>query len=199
VVRIGKISWRSDFGGPEIMPITKIDMENITDYLKKRFPDRVHAQPRHVSEIVEELSKENIKSIEDIDDLVAKYPLNEYISKSEHEMGFRLADVGVIRSLLVAKKIDEINNIINSWRPLPITPETLRDLDPFVNIGGGIASYLMKSGNNIKIDATNVGTLEISFDELGNRIGTGLPYLRRLAARLESFREILLSGAKAEA
>jgi hypothetical protein len=175
------------------MSLTKINTENITDYLKKCFPDRAHAEPKHISEIITELSKENIIYIEDIDNLMGLYPLDKYISKSEDEMGFRLADVGVIRSLLVAKKIDEINGIIKGWGSLPIKPEKLQDTAPFVNIGGGIASYLMKSGNNIKIVATNVGELEISFDELGDRIGTGLPYLRRLEARLESFRKVLFA------
>ena len=179
------------------MPLTKIDVENITDYLKRNFPDRVHAKSGHVSEIIEELSKENIENIEDLEDLVAKYPPDEYVSKSEHEMGFRLADVGVIRSLLVARKIDKINSIINCWKPLPTKPEKLQDSNPFVNIGSGVASYLVKSGKSIKIHATNVGELEISFDELGDRIGTGLPYLRRLESRLDAFKEMLLSKAKA--
>jgi len=142
---------------------------------------------------MDDLSKEDIKNIEDLEALVEKYPPGEYLSKMEHEMGSRLADVGVIRSLLVAKKIDEINGIINSWT-LPAKHETLKDPDPFVNIGSGIASYLMKSGGSIKIYATNVGELEISFDQLGNRIGTGLPYLRRLKGRLEAFKKILLES-----
>lgn len=180
------------------MPHT-IDMENITGYLKRCFPDRIHAQPEHVAEIIEELSKEGIKNIEDIDDLMVRYLSLIHVDKMEHEMGFRLADVGVIRSLLVAKKIDEINTTIKGWGPLPPTSETVRDIKPFVDISGGPASFLQKSGNSIKIYSTNVGPLDISFDELGDRIGTGLPYLRRLAARLDSFKEILLSASRAEA
>lgn len=173
------------------MSTTEINQNNILDYMKKRFPDRVHAQLKSVSEIIGELSKENINNLDDIDNLMIKYPPNEHVPKLEHEIGIRLSDVGVLRSLLVAKKIDEIKDIIESWRPLPTEPERLKDPDPFVNIGSGISSYLMKSGDNIKIYATNEGELDISFDELGNRIGTGLPYLRRLESRLESFREIL--------
>jgi hypothetical protein len=179
------------------MPTVKINQHNILDYLKKRFPDRVHAQPTSVSEIIDELSKENINNLEDIESLMIRYPPNEYVPKLEHEIGIRLSDVGVLRSLLVAKKIDEIKDIIDGWRPLPIEPDRLRDSNPFVNIGGGISSYLMKSGDSIKVYATNVGELDISFDELGNRIGTGLPYLRRLESRLESFREILSQEANA--
>lgn len=181
------------------MTNTKIDLEKIVDYLMIHFPDRVHAQAKYVSEIIDELSKEGINNIECLEELLANYPPNEYIPKLENEIGIRLSDVGVIRSLLVARKIDEINEIIDSWRPLPMNPETMRDLSPFVNIGSGISSYLMKSGNRIKILATNEGELDISYDDLGNRIGIGLPYLRRLAGRLESFRDILSSEARAEA
>jgi len=143
-------------------------------------------------------SKENIKNIEDLKDLVARYPPDEYVSKSENKMGFRLADVGVIRSLLVARKIDEINNIIKSWDLSLAEFQDSMDEKPFVDIGNGIASYLIKSEDSIMIKATNVEELlEISFDELGDRIGTGLPYLRRLESRLEAFRELLLSKPKA--
>jgi hypothetical protein len=177
------------------MTITNINFENFTDYLKAHFSDRNHAQPKYVLEIMDELSKENIKNIEDLEALVQKYPPEEYLSKMEHEIGIRLGDVGVIRSLLVARKIDEINDIIRSWKPFPTKCEVLQDPDPFVNIGGGIASYLMKSGDSIKIYATNVDELlDISFDELGGRIGTGLPYLRRLEGRLEAFKKILFES-----
>jgi len=179
------------------MPNTEIKSEKIVDYLKTHFPDRVHAQAKYVSEIIDELSKEGINTIEDLDDLLANYPPIKYVLQLENEIGIRLSDVGVIRSLLVARKIDEINRIIDSWKPLPAKPERMQDLSPFVNIGSGIASYLMKSGNRIKILTTNEGELEISFDELGNRIGTGLPYLRRLAGRLELFRDALSSEAEA--
>lgn len=179
------------------MPNT-INVENITDYLKKRFPDRIHSKPAYIAEIIKELSKENINYIEELEDLVTKYSPEEYLSRSENEMGFRLADVGVIRSLLVAKKIDEINNIIESWNLKLEALQDRRDERPFVDIGGGVASYLTKSGNKIMIEAANVEELmEISFDELGDRIGTGLPYLRRLESRLDSFRNLLLSNENA--
>ncbi len=179
------------------MPLTNIDHDNITDFLKRRFPDRVHASSTHVSEIINELLTENIANIEDLEHLLTIYPPNEYVFKLEQESGFRLADVGVIRSLLVARKIDKINSIITSWT-LPPTHRNFIDPEPFVNIGNGIASHLMKSEDNIKIHTTNVGNLEITFDQLGNRIGTGLPYLRRLEGRLEAFKEILLSETNAE-
>jgi hypothetical protein len=168
------------------MSDTRIELEKIVDYLRMHFPDRVHAQVKYVSDIIGELSKEGINTIEDLEKLLAKYPANDYVPKLENEIGIRLSDVGVVRSLLVARKIDEINTIIDSWRPLPLKPETMRDSSPFVNIGSGISSYLMKSGNHIKILATNEGELEISYDELGNRIGIGLPYLRRLRGVLNA-------------
>jgi hypothetical protein len=176
------------------MTNTKICQENLTNYLKERFSDRDHAQSKHVLEIMDELSKEELENIEDLEALVRKYPPNEYFSKSEHEIGTRLSDVGVIRSLLVARKIDEINKIIQSWGPIPTEKEGFRDAEPFVYIKHDIASYLKISRNRVKIDATNVGDLEISFEELGNRIGTGLPYLRRLMNRLETFRSQLFAG-----
>ncbi len=87
----------------------KIDPEKFTDALRRYFPNRVHAQAEHISEIIDELSKEGINSIEGFEDLLTKYPPDEYAPKLENEIGFRLSDIGVIRSLLVAMKIDEIN------------------------------------------------------------------------------------------
>lgn len=178
------------------MPINEKDL---ISHLRTRFSDRIHAQTKYVSDIIDELSKEGINTIPDLDRLLEDYPTNDYIPQLENEIGIRLSDVGVIRSLLVARKIDEINRIIDGWGPLPIEPEPRRDRSPFVRIGSGIASYLIKSGDRIKILDTNAGELDISYDELGNRIGIGLPYLRRLESRLESFRAILSSEARAEA
>jgi hypothetical protein len=75
---------------------------------------------------------------------------------------------------------------------LPSKPENLIDQEPFVNIGKGIASYLKKSGNRIKIYTEKEEELDISFNELGVRIGTGLPYLRRLANRLDPFKNYMI-------
>jgi hypothetical protein len=176
-----------------------INTQDLVVYLRIRFLDRIHAQTKYVSDIIDELSKEGISTMDDLDELLTDYPPNEYVPQLENDIGIRLSDVGVIRSLLVAKKIDEINKIIDSWGPLPVEPEPRRDRSPFVCIGRGIASYLVKSGDRIKILDTNAGELDISYDELGNRIGVGLPYLRRLASRLESFRAILSSEVRAEA
>jgi hypothetical protein len=176
-----------------------IDKQDLVDYLRTRFLDRIHAQTKYVSDIVDELSKEGINTIDDLDELLKNYPPNEYLPQQENEIGIRLSDVGAIRSLLVARRIDKINKIIDSWGPLPAELKPRRDPDPFVSIGRGIASYLVKSGDRIKILTTNAGELNISYDELGNRIGMGLPYLRRLESRLESFRAILSSETRAEA
>lgn len=176
-----------------IAPDQEINLLNLGTYLRKVFSDRVHSEPKYVSEIVNELSKENLKYIKDVEYLIRKYPLETYVIPLDVESGVISADVGVIRSLLVARKIDEINDVIKGWgHPLP-GPKNLQDKEPFINIRGGITSYLIKSGDNIKIRAANAGDLEITNDELGNRIGTGLPYLRRLKERLEPFHEYLLS------
>ena len=64
------------------------------------------------------------------------------------------------------------NERMNSLKPPLAELPDLIDERPFVDVGNGIASYLIKSGNNIKKRATNERELlEISFDELGDRIG----------------------------
>jgi hypothetical protein len=60
----------------------------------------------------------------------------------------------------------------NSLKPPLAELPDLIDEEPFVDVGNGIASYLIKSGNNIKKRATNErDLLVIPFDELGDRIG----------------------------
>ncbi|VVB63050.1 Region found in RelA / SpoT proteins [uncultured archaeon] len=179
-----------------IEPQEEINLDSLGAYLRKALSDREPSEPKYVSEIIDELLGENCKYIKDVEFLIKKYPLEKYVLPLDAESGIVSTDVGVIRSLLVAKKIDEINEVIKSWKPLPPKPANLQDQKPFVRIGGGIASYLMKLGDNIKIRTTNVGDLEIANYELGNRIGTGLPYLRRLMERLEPFHTYLLSKAE---
>jgi hypothetical protein len=174
----------------------KINQTNLGAYLRTVFSDRDHSEPKYVSEIVNELFKENCKYIDDVEALIGRYPVDNYVDPLDVESGIRSTDVGVIRSLLVARKIDEINEAINGWEPPLSELPDLLDGIPFVNVGGGIASYLMKSGNSIKIHTTNAGDLEITNNELGNRIGTGLPYLRRLMARLNPFHTYLVSKAE---
>jgi len=178
-----------------IMLDLEVNPLNLGSYLRKVFPEREHSEPKYVSEIVNELVKENCKYLKDVESLIKKYPLETYVLPLDVESEIISTDVGVIRSLLGAKKIDEINDVIKSWRPLPLRPENLQDQEPFVNIGGRIASYLIKSGDNIKILAANAGVLEITNEELGNRIGTGLPYLRLLKERLDPFHKYMLSKA----
>ena len=176
-----------------IIPGQEISQQNLLNYLNKHFANKIHAKTEYMLEIINDLSKEGFNQIQDIDKLIADYPPEKYIPKIESETGSEMSDIGIIRSLLVAKKIDEIRSVIESWIPLPPEPKDLRDPIPFVDVGSGIASYLMKSEDNIKIHTTNAGDLEITFDELGNRIGTGLPYLRRLKERLDPFHTYLLS------
>lgn len=169
----------------------RLDIESLAAYLHAQFPNRTHAESKYLHALIHELIEGNCKSIDDLQDLLTLYSPNQYIYPLEEESDIRLSDVGIIRSLLVAKKVDEINEIIYGWGPLPAEPKILRDKIPFIGAEKGIPSYLMKSGNSIKIDAANVGVLEISFSELGNRIGMGLPYLRLLLSRLGPFHDLL--------
>jgi putative GTP pyrophosphokinase len=172
-----------------IEPSQEINLDSLAAYLPKLFPDRVHAEPKYLSELLIDLSEEGYKYISDIDNLVTNYPPDKYIPQTEREIGVKMADVAVIHSLLFAKKIDEINEVIRNWGPLPTEHAYLKDKRPFVR-----DSYLIKSGDSIKISTSNVGELEISFEELGNRIGIGLPYLKRLMEQLEPFRTSLSKG-----
>jgi hypothetical protein len=173
----------------------EINVLSLSTYLKEAFPDRIHAEPKYVSSLVRDLIRENCRYIKDIQTLIEKYSPDQYISPLDAKIGVKSSDVGAVRSLLVAKKIDEIKNTIENMPSLAELPD-LRDEKPFVSAGSGIENYLIKSGNNIKIEATNVGELlEISFEELGDRLGTGLPYLNRLKDRLQLFYKYLKSKA----
>lgn len=171
----------------EVVPI---DLNRLTAYLHAQFPNRIHSEPNYVQELANELIEENIRSIDDLNNLLNLYPPDQYILPLDED-NIQLADVGVIRSLLFAKKIDEINKIIDGWGPLPEEPDNLRDSIPFTGNKRG-TSCLIKLGNRIKIDAANVGKLEISYSELNNRIGMGLPYLRHLMSRLDHFHDLLI-------
>jgi len=67
----------------------------------------------------------------------------------------------------------------NSLKPPLAELPDLIDEEPFVDVGNGIASYLIKSGNNIKKRVSlyysrilnERDLLVIPFDELGDRIG----------------------------
>lgn len=170
---------------------TLLDIKNLAAHLHAQFPNRIHADSRYIHALIHELIEGNYYSIDDLQKFLTLYPPSQYISMLEEESSEKLSDVGVIRSLLVAKKIDEINEIINGWGPLPAEPKILVDEIPFIGAEEGLPSYLKKSGDHIKINAANVGELDISFSELGNRIGTGMPYLRRLMSRLSPFHDLL--------
>lgn len=95
------------------------------------------------------------------------------------------------------EKIEEINEIILSWGTLPKHPATLIDSESFLpkRYPG---AYLMKSGNSIKIHTENAGELGISFGDLSDRIGIGLPFLEYLRNRLDGFRMYLETIAQQE-
>jgi len=88
-------------------------------------------------------------------------------------------------------KIREINEKIRSWGELPTDRPKLVDPEPFVKVSRDIRSHLMLDGGKIKIHTTNAGDLEISEEELGDRIGTGLDFLELLSRRLDAFRVLI--------
>ena len=73
-------------------------------------------------------------------------------------------------------------------------PEILIDKIPSYRYRRRASFLPEKSGDRINIDAANVGELDISFSELGNRIGTGMPYLRHLMSRLSPFHDLLFKA-----
>ena len=93
-----------------------------------------------------------------------------------------------------ANKIREINDKIRSWGELPEAPPVVIDVKPFAKVNINVMAFLMKDGERIKIHTTNQGNLEISEEELGNRIGTGLDFLELLSRRLDAFRDLLFTG-----
>jgi hypothetical protein len=91
-------------------------------------------------------------------------------------------------------KIREINEKIRSWGQLPTDRPTLIDPEPFVKVSSDVRAHLMMDGGKIKIHTTKQGDLEISEEELGNRIGTGLDFLELLSRRLDAFKSLIFSG-----
>lgn len=88
-------------------------------------------------------------------------------------------------------KIREINEKIRSWGQLP-TDKTFVDPEPFVKVSSDIRAHLKLDGGKIKIHTTSSeGDLEISEEELGDRIGTGLDFLELLSRRLDAFRALM--------
>jgi hypothetical protein len=112
-----------------------------------------------------------------------------------------LIDTGLIRigiKNIYKNKVSDINNVIDSWGPLPSYPYELIDSDPFVTVSPSVKAYLKKEGDKIKIYSTNVGNMEISEEELGDRIGTGLDFLELLSNRLDTFKDYMLSKASGD-
>lgn len=95
-------------------------------------------------------------------------------------------------------KIREINDKIRSWGELPPDPPVFVDPKPFVKVNMNVMAYLMKEGERIKIHTTNRGDLEISEEELGDRIGTGLDFLELLSRRLDAFRDLIFKRERNE-
>jgi hypothetical protein len=95
-------------------------------------------------------------------------------------------------------KIREINEKIRSWGQLPNDRPKLVDPEPFVKVDRDVRAHLMVDGGKIKIHTTNQGDLEISEEELGNRIGTGLDFLELLSRRLDAFRNVIFQRERDE-
>ena len=95
-----------------------------------------------------------------------------------------------------ANKVREINDKIRSWGQLPGDPYELTDPKPFAQVRSDVGAFLKKEGDRIKIHTTNVGDLEISEEELGDRIGTGLDFLELLSRRLDAFKDLIFQRVR---
>jgi hypothetical protein len=93
-------------------------------------------------------------------------------------------------------KVREINEKIRSWGQLPWDPYELIDSKSFTPVSSGVGAFLKKEGDRIKIHTTNVGDLEISEEELGDRIGTGLDFLDLLSRRLDAFKDLIFQRVR---
>ena len=56
----------------------EVNQLNLGTYLRKVFPEREHSEPKYVSEIVNELIKENCRYLKDVETLIKNYPLETY-------------------------------------------------------------------------------------------------------------------------
>lgn len=117
-------------------------------------------------------------------------PLEKIIETALIQMGYR--------NILFEQKVREIKDEINRWGALPGDPYELIDSAPFATVSYDVKAYLKKVGGQIKIYSTNVGDLDISVEELGDRIGTGLDFLELLSRRLNAFKVLIFSKAKSE-
>jgi hypothetical protein len=95
-----------------------------------------------------------------------------------------------------ANKVREINDKIRSWGELPLDPPEFIDPEPFVMVDRDVSAHLMKEGEIIKIYTPNQGNLEISEEDLGDRIGTGLDFLELLSRRLDAFRDLIFRSER---
>lgn len=90
------------------------------------------------------------------------------------------------------QRINEINEIIDKWRPFPSsTPPVFVDPESFV---AGHDAHLAKIGDQIKIRTTNVGDIDITYDDLrgdSGRIGISFEFLDLLKNRLSAFKKEL--------
>jgi hypothetical protein len=79
---------------------------------------------------------------------------------------------------------------------LPLDPRDFIDPEPFVMVDQDVRAHLMKDGEKIKIFTPNQGSMEISEEELGDRIGTGLDFLELLSRRLDAFHDLIFQKVR---
>jgi len=90
-----------EFSKGKPAPDTEINLDTLTAYLKQRFPDREHADPPFVSELLGELALAKHASIADIEQAIDR-GWEAFIALEEFECGKGVhfyTDVGVIRGL----------------------------------------------------------------------------------------------------
>jgi hypothetical protein len=92
------------------------------------------------------------------------------------------------------KIVDAIRATINSWGPLPTEPAEFVDTESFSDVCPGTEAFLVKTGDQVKVRAANIGDLKITYDDLvgeGGRIGIGRDFLIMLQNRLSTFKDLL--------
>ena len=99
------------------------------------------------------------------------------------------------------KIVDEIRATINNWGPLPTEPAEFVDTESFSDVCPGTEAFLVKTGDQVKVRAANIGDLKITYDDLvgeGGRIGISRDFLIMLQNRLSTFRDLLSMAAEQE-
>jgi len=90
----------SSLGRARALEDTEINLDSLGAYLRRRFPDRVHASPSDLSRLVWELTTAGHTSIASVEKTVEK-GMNAIIAWENHKQqaraSFRFADQGIVR------------------------------------------------------------------------------------------------------